>query len=375
MSMRVGIVGCGDIFPDHWKGWSALSQFHVESVYDTDPAVLRRVALQYGVNGASSLAQLIDQCDVIDICTPPDSHAGIALAAMEKRRHLLIEKPVVLSGSEWRRLADRAAQAGVKICAGFSQKFLPQVQLAKQWVDQGRIGQVIRVRTEQLMSRESDWMLADTRHWSHRLPGGRWLETLPHDVYLIRLFAGPLEVGQVSALYGTGGAPEGNADELIIGLKAAQALGEVHYSANAERYQRNIVITGSRGTIEITGGLVATISTLRPSRWKHEIGMPFVEAGQRLSQFIPNRVRWWRNRLKRVPPHSSMIAACGRYFEGIGPTPTDLDEIGNVVDCCELVGQQLERELAATTIARPEVPATSGVTDGHTPSEAPPAVR
>jgi UDP-N-acetyl-2-amino-2-deoxyglucuronate dehydrogenase len=371
MSLQVGVVGCGDIFPDHWKGWNGLAWCKVQAVFDADPSVLKRVVQQFGVKGVSSLDQLIDDCDVIDICTPPDSHAQIALAALEKRCHLLIEKPVVLSMAEWQQLEDRAAEVGAKICAGFSQKFLPQVQLAKKWVDEGRIGQVIRVRTEQLMNRESDRMLADTGHWAHRLPGGRWFETLPHDVYLTRLFAGPLEAGNVTALYGTGVAADGNADELILTLKAEHGLGEVHYSANAERYQRNIVITGSRGTIEITGGLVTTVSTLRPSRWKHEIGMPFVEAGQRLSQLIPDRIRWWSNRLKRVPPQSRMIAACARYFEGSGPAPTELGEIGNVVQCCEAAGRELEREFAATTIARPEVPAISGATDGHMPSAVP----
>jgi predicted dehydrogenase len=356
MTLKVGIVGCGDIFPTHVRGWNALPNFEVHAVFDADPGALQKAAGHPGVKGTgSSLAELIDRCDVIDICTPPDSHAEIALAAIQKRRDLLIEKPVVPTGREWERLVKQAREAGTKICAMFNQKFLPQVLLARRWIDEGRIGQVIRVRTEQYDNPRRDWMLGNPRHWSHSLPGGRWFETLPHDLYLIRFFAGPVEVSGVSALAATGAEPKGHhPSEIVVTLKGSTCLAEVHYSSTCDRKQRNIVVTGTRGTIEIREGLVATISRLTATRWMHEVGMPFVEAGETLMQLLPDRARWWSNRLKRQPPHSRLIAAAARYFEGTGATPTTLEEIGNVVDCFEAAGRQIELELGATTTAAPK---------------------
>jgi predicted dehydrogenase len=372
MTVKVGIVGCGDIFPTHVKGWSALPNYEVHSVFDADPGALRKAAGHPGVRGtSSSLAELIDSCDVIDICTPPDSHAEIALAAIQKRRDLFIEKPVVLTSSEWERLVVKAREAGTKICAMFNQKFLPQVLLARKWIDDGRIGQVIRVRTEQYDNPGKDWMLGKPNHWSHRLPGGRWVETLPHDIYLIRFLAGPVEVTSASALPAAGGGANAQPGEIVITLKGSNCLAEVHYSSSCERRQRNIVITGTRGTIEITNGLVTTLSTQNGSRLKNEIGMPFVEAVATLTQLIPDRVRWWSNRMKRVPPQSRLIAETARYFEGAGPAPTTLEEIGNVVDCCEAAGREIEIQMAATTIASPPAPGASVAPGDRVPSEVP----
>jgi predicted dehydrogenase len=371
MTLKVGIVGCGDIFPTHVKGWSAVANYEVHSVFDADPGALRKAAGHPGVRGtSSSLAELIDCCDVIDICTPPDSHAEIALAAIQKRRDLFIEKPVVPTSREWEHLVQKAREAGTKICAMFNQKFLPQARLARRWIDEGRIGRVIRVRTEQYDNPGKDWMLANPNHWSHRLPGGRWFETLPHDIYLIRFFAGPVEVTSVSALTAAATGPN-NPSEIVVSLKGSGCLAEVHYSSSCERRQRNIVVTGTRGTIEITNGLVATLSTLNGSRLKNEVGMPFVEAVETLSQLIPDRLRWWSNRLKRVPPHSRLIAETGRYFEGAGPAPTTLEEIGNVVDCCEVAGRKIKIQMAATTIASPPAPGAPVAPGDRAPSEVP----
>lgn len=344
MSFKIGIVGCGDIFSAHQVGWSSQGDCEVHAVFDADREVTRSVAKQYGIRRAcESLGELIDTCDVVDICTPPDSHTEIALATLDKRRHLLIEKPVVPTMAEWERLVERANEVGAKICGGFNQKFYPQFQTARRWVEEGRIGRVLRVRCEQMLTPDTDWMLGKPGHWSHTMPGQRWVETLPHDAYLIHLFVGPVEVVDVAALYGTGRAPDAQADEVEVTLRSDKALASVHYSANCERRTRNVVITGSRGTIDVSGiTTVTTMTTVNPTRWMDEIGVPFLEAGERLTQLVPDRVRWWTSRFQRKAPHTRLIDACNRYFRGDGPSPTPLDEIGNGVHCCEVAAAKLE---------------------------------
>jgi predicted dehydrogenase len=344
MTFKVGIVGCGEIFSAHHVGWSKQRDCEVHAVFDTDPAMTKRVAKHYGVRRAcGTLGELIDTCDVVDICTPPDSHTEIALAALDKRRHLLIEKPVVPTVAEWERLAERGREVGAKICGGFNQKFYPQFQLARRWVEEGRIGPVLRVRCEQMLTPETDWMLGQSGHWSHTMSGQRWAETLPHDAYLIYSFVGPVEVVDVAALYGTGRAPDAQADEVEVTLRGARCLASVHYSANCERRTRNVVITGSRGTIEVSGiTTVTTFTSVNPARWMDEIGVPFLEAGQKLVQLVPDRARWWTSRFQRKAPHTRLIDACNRYFRGVGPSPTDHDEIANGVRCCEVAAAKLE---------------------------------
>ncbi|MFV2082957.1 Gfo/Idh/MocA family protein [Micromonospora sp. LOL_021] len=99
-----------------------------------------------------------DDIDVVDICTPGDSHAEIAIAALAAGKHVLCEKPLANTVSEARQMADaaRAARAsGVRSMCGFNYRRVPAVTLMRQLVADGRIGTIRHVRAVYLQ----DWIL------------------------------------------------------------------------------------------------------------------------------------------------------------------------------------------------------------------------
>ncbi|GAA2017899.1 Gfo/Idh/MocA family oxidoreductase [Terrabacter terrae] len=98
-----------------------------------------------------------DDIDVIDICTPGDTHAEIALAALEAGKHVLCEKPLANSVEEAEAMAaaSEAARArGVRSMVGFTYRRVPAVAYARQLVAEGRIGRVLHVRGAYLQ----DWL-------------------------------------------------------------------------------------------------------------------------------------------------------------------------------------------------------------------------
>ncbi|WP_420811736.1 Gfo/Idh/MocA family protein [Micromonospora endophytica] len=96
--------------------------------------------------------------DVVDICTPGDSHAEIALAALAAGKHVLCEKPLANTVAEAREMAAAAAAAragGARSACGFNYRRVPAVALMRQLVAEGRLGEIRHVRATYLQ----DWIV------------------------------------------------------------------------------------------------------------------------------------------------------------------------------------------------------------------------
>ena len=109
-----------------------------------------------------------DEVDLVDICTPGDSHAEIAIAALEAGKHVLCEKPLantVAEAEEMAAAADRARTAGVRAMVGFTYRRVPAIALARRLVAEGRIGEVRHVRAQYLQ----DWIADPQAPHSWRL--------------------------------------------------------------------------------------------------------------------------------------------------------------------------------------------------------------
>ncbi|PJJ56622.1 putative dehydrogenase [Mumia flava] len=109
-----------------------------------------------------------DDVDLVDVCTPGDTHAEIAIAALEAGKHVLCEKPLANTVDEARAMAaaaDRAARDGVWAMVGFTYRRVPAIALARRLVEEGRIGTVRHVRAQYLQ----DWLADPAAPMSWRL--------------------------------------------------------------------------------------------------------------------------------------------------------------------------------------------------------------
>jgi predicted dehydrogenase len=99
-----------------------------------------------------------DEIDVVDICTPGDSHCEIAIAALAAGKHVLCEKPLANTVEEARLMAAAAARArtdGVRAMCGFNYRRVPAVTMMRQLVADGRLGVIRHVRAAYLQ----DWIV------------------------------------------------------------------------------------------------------------------------------------------------------------------------------------------------------------------------
>src|SRR3954470_21385480 len=98
-----------------------------------------------------------DDVDLVDVCTPGDTHAEIAIAALEAGKHVLCEKPLANTVAEAEAMAEaanRAAANGVRSMVGFTYRRVPAIGLARKLVAEGRLGEIRHVRAQYLQ----DWI-------------------------------------------------------------------------------------------------------------------------------------------------------------------------------------------------------------------------
>ncbi len=88
--------------------------------------------------------------DAIDITTPSDAHKEIAMAAAQNGKHVFCEKPLALNLSDAREMLECVKKNGVKHQIGFNYRFVPAVQLMKNIIEAGQLGNIRHVRASYL---------------------------------------------------------------------------------------------------------------------------------------------------------------------------------------------------------------------------------
>ena len=165
--LRVGMVGYAFMGAAHSHAWRTAPRFfdlplqpELSVLVGRNASAAAEAASRMGWNEtATDWRELLrrDDIDLIDICTPGDTHAEIAIAALEAGKHVLCEKPLANSVGEAEAMvaaADAAAQRGVLAMCGYSYRRTPALTLARELVEEGRIGSIRHVRAQYLQ----DWL-------------------------------------------------------------------------------------------------------------------------------------------------------------------------------------------------------------------------
>jgi predicted dehydrogenase len=177
-SLRVGMVGYAFMGAAHSHAWRTAPRFfdlplqpQLTVVAGRNASGVRAAADKLGWESTETdWHRLIerDDVDLIDICTPGNTHAEIATAALEAGKHVLCEKPLANSVEEAERMtvvAEAAAKRGVFAMCGFSYRRTPALALAKRMVDEGRLGTIRHVRAQYLQ----DWLSDENAPMTWRL--------------------------------------------------------------------------------------------------------------------------------------------------------------------------------------------------------------
>lgn len=123
--LKIGVLGVGHLGKIHLKCINQIKDYQLVGFYDTDKEAVKKVEQEFGIKGFSNVQELVDLVDVVDIVTPTVSHFDNAKIALEKGKHVFIEKPIVTTPKEARALIEIAKQQKVKVQVGHVERFNP----------------------------------------------------------------------------------------------------------------------------------------------------------------------------------------------------------------------------------------------------------
>lgn len=165
--LGVAMIGYAFMGAAHSQGWRTAPHFFdlplhpvMRVVAGRNAANVQAAADKLGwAESSTNWRDLLVRSDIdlIDICTPGDSHREIALAALAAGKHVLCEKPLANSVAEAQEMADAAraaADRGVLAMVGFTYRRVPAIALARSLVEQGKLGTIHHVRAQYLQ----DWL-------------------------------------------------------------------------------------------------------------------------------------------------------------------------------------------------------------------------
>jgi predicted dehydrogenase len=166
-ALRIGLIGCGFMGRTHSNGYNRTRNFFPElanqpvlkAVCSRNADKVRAFADQWGYESSETdWKKLVarDDIDAIDICTPNDTHAEIAIAAAAKGKMILCEKPLARSLAEGQKMVDAVEKAGVRNTVWYNYRRVPAVTLAKEIIDSGKLGKIFHYRANFLQ----DWTIS-----------------------------------------------------------------------------------------------------------------------------------------------------------------------------------------------------------------------
>ena len=196
------MVGCGFVaLKRHIPAFLRLNKdVDLCAVCDLNETVAGAVAKEFRIPHVySDVSEMFSKegLDVVDVCTPPQVHASIAVEAMESGCHVLLEKPMALKVSDCDDMIKASEKYGSKLSVVHNQLFYPPFMKSLELVDRGAVGKLTGMSVLSLTHRKEFMPLKD--HWIHRLPGGAVGETGPHSVYMSLAFLKNVKEINVSA--------------------------------------------------------------------------------------------------------------------------------------------------------------------------------
>jgi len=143
--LRVGVIGAGSIANMHLKSYVANPDVTIVAIYDINYDRAVEMAEKYGATRAyDSLAGILDdpEVDAVSICSWNNSHAELAIAALEAGKDVLVEKPLSRTVAEAEAVEAAVQRTGRKLQIGFVRRFSSNARTLKAFIDAGELGEL-----------------------------------------------------------------------------------------------------------------------------------------------------------------------------------------------------------------------------------------
>jgi predicted dehydrogenase/nucleoside-diphosphate-sugar epimerase len=343
---RAGLVGAGLISDHHLGALRDLPDVELVGVCDLDLARAEAKAAAWGTRAFPTLEALVAAgANVIHVLTPPRSHAAIAIEALERGCHVLVEKPLAESPEDARPIDEVAAAKGLTATVDHSLLYDPQVSRALEQVRSGALGDVVGVdifQASDYPAYEGGPLLPHMRD-----AGYPWRDLGVHCLYLVQALLGPIE--DVEAEWASlGGDRNLVYDEWRAVVRCERGLGSFQLSWNTRPLQSQLIIHGTQGVLRVD--LFAMFQSRRSAT-------PLPKAAERVVNAYADSLRpmgqvpvnVWRFLRKEIRPYQGLRNLVADFYRRLAAgeaPPVTIADAAVTVEWVERVARAAEAEHA-----------------------------
>lgn len=253
MTLRIGIIGCGGIGKTHIAAWSAAGYAPV-AVCDTVAELAHSAASTCHAQAYTDVATFLATAnlDIVSICTPPVSHASLVIQALQAGVHVLCEKPLAPSVAECDAMIAASETHQRLLSVGFCHRFQPHIEVMKQHIDAGFLGDVVMFRNRfagHMPNVEQRWFSNPSLSG-----GGVMMDTSVHSVDLFRHLIGDAARVQASRVTRTselGPALTVEDTAVIVLTSHTGVIGVIEASWRTPPGEWVVSVYGTRGTLTL----------------------------------------------------------------------------------------------------------------------------
>ncbi len=149
MKITIGIIGCGNIANNvHLPILVKNPDIKAIFISDTDIKQLESTGNRFGIEENRKFQdyrELLNQVDAVFILTPPHTHYALVIDCLNNGKHVFVEKPLCMEASEAIDIKKLAEDTDLIVETGYNLRFMPQLKLAKKFLERGHIGSVVTI--------------------------------------------------------------------------------------------------------------------------------------------------------------------------------------------------------------------------------------
>jgi len=255
--VRIGLIGCGGIARHHVNQLSKIPEAEIVALNDPNPAMISRMQEQHPKTKKcevfSDYREMLEKAnlDAVEIHSPHTVHFEQAMAALDKRLHVLIEKPMVCTVDHAHQLLKKVEEAGKVVVLSYQRHYQPQFRYIKQIIESGRLGKVTFISAMQCQQ----WLKGTKGTWRQdpALSGGGQLNDSGSHLLDIILWTTGLAVDEVHAYIDNLGSPVDINSALSLKFTSG-AQGNISVVGDAPCWWEDITIWGTEGAFFMRNG-------------------------------------------------------------------------------------------------------------------------
>jgi predicted dehydrogenase len=271
--LKIGVIGAGSISDMHLQSYVKNERVELYAVCDMNEDRAEEKAKQYGAAtfyGDYSSLLADKEIDAVSICTWNNSHAEIAIAALNAGKHVLVEKPLCTTVEEAKKIQETVKQTGKVLQVGFVRRYASNTKLLKEFIDADELGEIYYAKASCLRR------LGNPGGWfsdKERSGGGPLIDIGVHVIDICWYLMGKPKVKSITGntYYKLGNRsnvknlsfykaadydPEKNtvedmANALICFENGASLMVDVSFTLHAKKDEITVKLYGEKGGVEV----------------------------------------------------------------------------------------------------------------------------